>query len=173
MRSPAIDFLHPRRVSWLGWGLLALGSGMLAAALWLADRWSAEQAEYDAQVRAHEDAVQQATLAAQRPVVPTLEERRLQHVAAPLRQPWLPTLKLIESTAAPPVFLLALSIDPASGQLRLEGEAPEFEQVLAFAQSLDAEGLMGPARLRSHEQRSDPTGRPVVRFSVETRWSAP
>lgn len=171
MNAPTIDFLHPRR-SWLGWSLLVVGAAALAASLWLDQRWAAQRADSAAAARSREEAAQQAHRAALQPVVPSPDQRRLQRIASQLRQPWLPALRLIENVTEAPVFLLGLSIDPATGIVRVDGEAPNFDQALAYATLLDEQGLMGPAELRSHEQVTDPSGRAAVRFTIMTRWSA-
>lgn len=107
-----------------------------------------------------------------RPVPVSPDQRRLQHIAPQLRQPWLPVLRVVEGATRPPVYLLALAIDPASGNVRVEGEAPSFDKALEYAKALDEDGVLGPAELRSHEQMSEPSGRAAVRFSIVTRWSA-
>lgn len=170
MSAIRIDFLHPRRVPWLGLGLLLLGGVALAAALWVDHTWAKELAAREDAERARLEAVEQARREALRPAALSPDQLRLQRIAPALRQPWLPTLLLIENATEPPVYLLALSVDPASGVVQLEGEAPDFSRVLAYVKSLDEEGLLGPAQLRSHEQGADPT-RPTVRFKVATRWS--
>jgi hypothetical protein len=171
MTSATIDFLHPRRTPWLGGCLLALGAVALAFVLWADRQWNAERADHERARREREAVVQRAREAALRPVPPTAQELRLQQIAPQLRQPWLPVLHLIENVTEPPVYLLSLSVDPATGTVRLDGEAPGFAEALAYTHALDDEGLMGPARLRSHDTATDPTtGRPVVRFSIATRW---
>jgi hypothetical protein len=170
MSEPTIDFLHPRRSAWLGWTLLAVGVVTLAISLGLQHRWTAQRAAQAAADAARREAAERAQREASKPVPLTADERRFQHIAPQLRQPWLPTLRLIENVTEPPVYLLSLSVDPAAGSLRLEGEAPTFDQVLAYVQMLDAPGLLGPAELSSHELVTDPTGRTAVRFSIATRW---
>lgn len=171
--SAAIDFLRPRRVPWIGLGLLVLGVAALAISLGLSQRWAAQRADHEAAARLREEAALQALRAASKPPELSADQRRVQRVAPQLRQPWLPALRLIENATQAPVFLLGLAIDPASGVIRLDGEAPTFEQVVAYMSQLDEPGLMGPAELRSHEQALDPTGRSAVRFTIVTRWSAP
>ncbi|MGM9491331.1 hypothetical protein [Ideonella sp. YS5] len=173
MSAPTIDFLGRQRTAWLGWILLGAGLAALAASLWLGQRWTGQRAQRDAEVRSRQEAAEQAQRAALRPVALSPDERRLQHIAPRLRQPWLPALRLIENVTEPPVYLLALSVDPASGGLRIDGEAPTFEDALSYVRSLDEPGLLGPAALRSHEQATDPAGRSVVRFSILTRWASP
>ena len=171
MTGLAVDFLRPRRVPWSGWGLLLLGAISLGAALWFEGQWSQERLAFESARAQGEEAAQRAREAALRPVVSSAEELRQRHVAPLLRQPWLPTLRLIENVTEPPVFLLAMSVDPTSGTVRLDGEAPGFAQALAYSQALDDAALLGPAQLRSHDTVADPgSGRQVVHFSIVTRW---
>jgi hypothetical protein len=173
MTSATIDFLHPRRTSALGWWLLAVGVIALALSLWLDARWAGQRAEQRQAQQQREDVAARDRAAALQPVAPTPQDLRLRAIAPQLRQPWLPTLRLIENVTEAPVFLLAVSIDPGAGAVRLDGEAPGFTEALTYAHSLDDDALMGPARLRSHETTADPvTGAPVVRFSIFTSWVA-
>lgn len=170
MTAMTIDFLHPQRTPWLGWCLLVLGAGALIVAIWTEHQWSGQRAQHEAVQREREDAVRQARDAALRPVAPTMQERRFRQVAPQLRQPWLPTLRLIENVTEPPVYLLAMTVNPVTGELRLDGEAPGFAEALAYGRALDDEALMGPARLASHDTVANATGQQVVRFSIATRW---
>lgn len=172
MSAATIDFLRPPRAPGIGWLLLALGAAALATELWLDHRWAQQHAAYEATVREREERALEAQRAAQRPVPLTPDQRRLQRVAPQLRQPWLPTLRLIESVTEPPVYLLGLSIDPATGTAKLDAEALSFDYALSYLQLLNEDGLLGPAQLRSHEQSGDPAGQPSVRFTVVTQWSA-
>jgi hypothetical protein len=131
MSIATIDFLHPRHTPWLGWCLLAAGTISLLAALWFDGQWTRQRAERDAAIRAHDEAADQERRAALKPVLPTPDQRRLQHIAPQLRQPWLPVLRLIENVTEAPVFLLGLAIDPATGVVRLDGEAGSFDQAVA------------------------------------------
>jgi len=121
-------------------------------------------------VRAQEEAAERARREARRPIPLSPDQRRLQRIAPALRQPWLPTLRVIENATEPPVYLLSMAIDPAAGTVRLDAEAPSFDHALAYVQLLDEDGLLGPAQIYSHEQGNDPA-RPAVRFTVVTRWS--
>jgi len=170
MSAVRIDFLHPRRVSPVGVVLLALGVVALFLSLWMDRVWTAKRAEREEATHAQWDAAQRRRQEAERPVPLTPDQQRMRRIAPVLRQPWLPTLRLIESVTTPPVYLLSLSIDPATGAIQIEAEAPDFQSALAYVQSLDEEGLLGPAQLRSHETGNDPA-RPTVRFKVVTQWS--
>lgn len=169
--SPTIDFLASRTTSWTGWCLLALGVAAGGAALHFDRLWVRQRAQIEADVNARTAEAEQRSREAARPVPISPDQRRLQRIAPQLRQPWLPVLRIIEAATRPPVYLLALSVDPTSGTIRVEGEAPTFENVLEYAKELDHEGLLGPAELRSHEQLIDPTGHQAVRFTVVSRWS--
>ncbi len=170
MSANAIDFLHPRRVPVLGLTLLVLGACALVAAIGIDGRWRSERLAREAAERARAEAARSEREAAVRPVVPTAGELRLRQIAPRLRQPWLPTLRLIEKVTEPPVYLLALSVNPSTGEVDLEGEVPGFAQALEYMRSLDEEGVLGPARMRAHGTATDPSGRAVTRFSIVTRW---
>jgi hypothetical protein len=172
MSASTIDFLRPRRSSMLGWVLLALGTVALGTVLQVDRQWKRERVQQETAAAARTAETERRRRDAERPVSLSPDQRRLARVSPQLRQPWLPVLRLLEGTTRPPVYLVALAIDPAAGAVRVEGEAPSFEKALEYAQALDQEGLLGPAELRSHEQMIDPTGQPAVRFTIVTRWSS-
>lgn len=171
MSDSTIDFLKPDSTPTIGWLVLALGVGAVAAVMHFDRKWALERAEHEAAMSARLQAEEQRKRELARPAPVTPESRRFQRVVPQLRQPWLPVFRAIEGVTQPPVFLLAISIDPASGTVRLEGEAPTFAKALEYATALDHEGLLGPAELRSHEQSLDPAGRATVRFAIVTRWT--
>lgn len=166
-----IDFLRPVAVPRIGWILLALGGMALGAALWLDQQWASERIEVRrAQLAAV--AEQQAKMKPVRASAPTLEQRRARQVQAELQRPWLPVLRAVESAAVAPVYLLSLNVDPLTGQVKLEGEAPSFDHALAFVQVLDVGGALQPASLLSHAETPSPQGdKPWVKFSATTQWS--
>lgn len=171
MSAAFIDFRQPRRTPALGWGLLVLGCSVLAAALWWDRSWTTERTALEDAQRARDDAERQAREVANRPVPPTADELRLRALAPQLRQPWLPVLRVVEAVTEPPVFLLAFAVDPASGQIRIEGEASSFAEALTYAKALRNDDVLAPAQLRSHEAFTDPnTGRQAIRFSVTSQW---
>lgn len=173
MNARALDFLRPPSPPKVGWVLLAIGAAALAAALWCEQRWSFERAATE---RAEQErlAAQRASQTPVKPPEPTLAQRRWQQAQPELRRPWLPALRAIESATANPVFLLSLSIEPASGQIKIDAEAPSFDHALAYVQVLDVGGVLQPATILSHEQTADAaSGRSIVRFSASTRWVAP
>lgn len=172
MSRAAVDFLHPRRPSVLGWAVLLLGVASIFAAWHLRQSWSSERAELQTQLAAQQAAHQKLKLEAQRAAVPTASSRRLQRIQPLLRQPWLPTLRAIERVSDPPIYLYALAIEPVSGAVSVEGESPTFSDVLGYAAAIDLGGAAGPPEIRSHEQQTDPMGRSFVRFRLVGRWDS-
>lgn len=158
----------------LGVVLLALGVLMAVVTAvcdrqWAAEREQALQAQMrrDEAVRAH----QQAQPAV---VLPSADEKRLQHAEAERKRPWLEALRAIESATRDPVFLLAMNADVGSRSLRLDAEAPSFEHALSYVQVLPDGFGLASAQLLTHEMVTDAaSGRQVVRFSVSAQWSSP
>lgn len=172
MSGSTVDFLHAPRRPRIGWVLLALGSAALAMALWCEQRWASERAATEL---ADEQALaaQRALLALLPPPEPTLAQRRWQQAQGELRRPWLPALRAIEAATVNPVFLLSMTIEPSKGLIKLDAEAPSFDNALAYVQVLDIGGVLQPAVLVSHEQAADVAGgRGTVRFSALTHWVA-
>jgi hypothetical protein len=144
---------------------------MFIAALAINRHWATEREEADA--------LKQQAIAAQkvRPVPVRLPElsvagRRLQQVRAELSRPWLATLSAIESATVHPVYLLALSIEPASGVVSFEAEAPSFDRALSYVEALSASGALVQVSLVSHAQATaQPSDLPVVRFTATGQWN--
>jgi hypothetical protein len=172
MSTPTIDFARPQRVPALGWCLLAAGAGALAIAAWWHHRWDTERAAQEASLLEQETAQRLALEAAHKSRTPTVDERRWQRLTPQLQQRWLPVLRTIEGATESPVFLLALSIDPASGRVQLDGEAPSFDEALAYVQRLSGDGPLAGVHLASHEASTN-TGRASVHFTVLARWTPP
>ncbi|MBB2486998.1 hypothetical protein H5407_17350 [Mitsuaria sp. WAJ17] len=165
-----IDFVQRNSAPWAARLLLIAGGLSLAGALWLQHRWDAVRASQEERLLAQAQAAEASRKAVQAAQRPTPDQLRMRNVAPLLRQPWLPILRVIEHATEPPVYLLSLFIDPAAGTVRVEGEAGSFDQVLAYARTLDDDSVLGPARLGSHESITDAAGRTLVRFSITTPW---
>ncbi|MEY4564338.1 MAG: hypothetical protein RLZZ618_3615 [Pseudomonadota bacterium] len=172
MSLRAVDFLHPPSAPRLGWWLLAAGLISIALAVG-AERHSArEQAEASRVTqqavevrRAQERAARQAV-----PVSPT--DKRQRQAQAELARPWLPALRGIEAATSDPVYLVSLKFDRGIGQLRLEAEAPTFDEALAYLQRLGRNAPLSAVALTFHEETKDPaTGRSLVKFSAVATWS--
>jgi len=173
MSLQAVNFVHPPRQPRAGWVLLALGIVLLAGALWLNGRWADERAELERVQQAQTEALHARQLQSAKPVEPSAADRRLRKVQAELDRPWLKALGAVEVATKDPVYLLAMVFAKGSDGIRLDAEAPSFEEALAYAQRLQ-EGHRGlsSVSLVSHEQVVDASsGRNLVRFTVMAQWS--
>ena len=108
------------------------------------------------------------------PRAPAAATLRHRHVEEQTGVPWLATLRIVEALAADPVYLRSLSLDPKERVIRLEGEAGSYGDVLAFVRALDAEPMLRPALLSSHDTAGDGVPGPVsVRFQAVAKWNHP
>lgn len=171
MRSRPIDFLRAPRPPIVGWCLLLIGIAALASALMVHRQREIQRAELETAASQRDAAQRRLQEAALRPKVLSADDRRLQKIAAQLQQPWLPTLRAIEGATESPVFLLGLAIDPATGKIQLDAEAPSFDHALVYVQRLSEDGALPSAQMASHESIIDPSGRAAVRFTVVATWS--
>lgn len=172
MSSPAVDFLRPPHRPIVGWLLFVVGAGSVAASLWFAQRWATERATAEREQQQASEARRTATRP-RTPSAPTAVQLRERQAQALLRRPWMQALRAIESTATEPVYLISLSMDPGAGTVRLEAEAPSFDEAVAFVQALDRRGdPLQQVMLASHEQVNDAaTARGYVRFAATAQWS--
>lgn len=173
MRPRSIDFLRPHATNRVGAALLTLGAAALLISIELSQRWAAQRTHAEEMARTAEA----RRLAALRPPPapkPTVEQVRWQQTDPERRWPWLAALRAIESATAPPIYLLGLTVDPVTGFVKIEGEAPSFDHAQAYVQVLGDGQHLGQVVLASHEQTAEPgSGRPFVRFTATTRWIAP
>jgi hypothetical protein len=166
-----IDFSErPGGTPALGWALLIAGAASCAAAM----AWSARAgaAATAAQTRLDERRADLARASRPKPVAPpTLQSRRLAQAERDLAAPWLAALRGIENSAVEPVYLRSLTIEPSSGAIRVEAEAPRLEEALEFVRGLDGDPLMSPAALTSHQAGTDPIGgAQIVVFGASAKW---
>ena len=172
MNAHTIDFLRPNRTPGLGWLLLAAGVVAIAVAIRL-DQVQLEARTLHEQAiaqREHEDSIEHQRL--EIAMRPKPEGRRLAAAARETLLPWLPTLRSVEAATAPPVYVLDFTVDPAKGRIHIEGEAPDFEQAVAYVERLGQIGGVVQPRLSSHELVTDPAAaHPAVRFTVDTNWT--
>jgi len=171
-RKPVLDFLRSPGQPALGWLLLLLGVAAVAGVLAFNHHRQEIQAREDMKIEARAEAQRREREAALRPHVMSPEEKRLRHVLPALNQPWLPVMRSIESVTDSPVFLLGLSIDPSSGKLQIEAQAPDFDEAMGYVQRLAEVDLLKSVQIVSHDNVLDPWGRPSVKFNVTARWSA-
>lgn len=165
------------QASRLGWTLLVCGA--LAATYALARHHAALAARraYQTQVEriAQQEAARHRLELAHQPAPsrPYLEDKKWQRAAAELSRPWTSSLAAIEETATSPIYLTALRVDPVSGHIQIDAEAPHYEDILAYVLSLQKEVSLTEPQLISHESTQEPDGRASVKFSVQMQWAAP
>jgi hypothetical protein len=163
-----VDFLRQRRQPTIGWVLLMAGLAVAGAALWWQQSW-AERRDAALSLVSQRILAERSRVQALKPSQPTLAQQRWSAAQQELRRPWMATLRAVEAATVNPVYLMSLSIEPATGAVRLEAEAPSFDHALAYVQVLDEGGTLLPGVLVSHEQLKgvQPTR---IHFAVTTAW---
>lgn len=174
MKVSSIDFVRKPGQPTLGWISFGVGLALLfwsAQAVWLHQQHQ-QQAQHEARQKAmaKEEAEQRALASIPKPRPPYFNDQRWQRAARELAFPWVASLMAVEHSIKPPVYLLALRSTPESGQLGLDGEAPDLDAALAFVTKLQAEPQLQETALLTHEEMADSTGRVSVHFSVQTHW---
>lgn len=171
MTLAAIDFLRKSPQPWVGWVLLAFGIVALGSAMWIERQWAS--ARRDAlRLQQVSSAARQIKANPGPPPAATLAQRRSLQAQTELRRPWLPMLQAVESATADPVYLLSLNVEPATGLIKLEAEAPSFDDAVAYVQKLGESSALQPPELLSHAETPSPRAdRPLVKFSVAVHWN--
>ncbi len=90
-------------------------------------------------------------------------------VTAQLAAPWADLFAAVEAAARDDVALLALQADPASGGVRLSGEARNFAALMAYVRRLKAAPALRDVILTGHEVRQHDPQRPVS-FALSAKW---
>lgn len=174
MSLESVDFLRKPRTPALGVALLLVGLGVLSGALWLDHQARQERQALDlAQAQARAASAAEARHVVRAASAPSpVQERRLARARDMLDRPWLAALRAVEGAAAEPVVLMGLSVDPQSGRMRIDAEAPSLDHAIAYAQRLDLDGTLKPAQITSHEFISDSASpqRITLRFTVLAQW---
>lgn len=169
-----IDFVRSSRQPLLGWLLLIAGLVMLSLATWqyLENQQRQESTRLTSQreIQAQADEERLRLGALPPPALTYVNDKRWSRAARELALPWMNTLRALEQTAKPPVFLLGFKSDPANGRLQLDAEAPSFGAALDLVAGLQANPALAQTQISSHEEAPDPQGRPLTRFSVQTQW---
>jgi hypothetical protein len=163
------DFLRRPSAPRLGWVVLAVGMVAVVIAIGADQRG---QARREALEQARLQRIE-AERVRQRPAPvkpPTAADRRAAQAEHELRRPWLAAMRGVEAATVAPVFLVAMSIE-RGGLVKLEAEAPAFDEVLAYVDRLGRNDSLGGVTLVSHQQGTDPaTGGSLVRFAVSAEW---
>jgi hypothetical protein len=186
MKPSDVDFSKKPGPPLLGWCILLLGVLLLLSAWALKQHWSKQAITLQRQLSEteRETARQQAASSARATQLPA-EARRWAHWKTQQSLPWQEALQAVDAASSDPVYLLGLTWqggpDGSPGQLKLEAQAPGWNEALVFVdklqRSLDvaASTLFGGAQLSSQQQSQDAsTSEPVQRFvvTVPLRWTA-
>lgn len=169
-----IDFVRSPRQPMFGWLVLAFALAMLGLAGW---QYLALKHRQEALAKAHQQQIQllaeserQRLVALPPPMPAYVDDKRWHRAAHELALPWINTLRALEQATKPPIFLVGFKSDPASGRLQLDAEAPSLDAALDFVTALQAAPALSQTQILSHDESSDPQGRPLTRFSLQTRW---
>ena len=174
-----IDFSRPPGLPRAGWCLLLVGSLLLAGTWGLRLHWQerAEVAQRRLDQVGQEAARRQAEDLARKVPTPAAA-RRLAQLRHQQAWPWQAAFQVVDDAVAEPVYLLGLSLQPgaedsSAGALKLEAQAPTWNDALAFverlrqAQASLAPRALGEPQLNSQQQALDAgTNAPVMRFVV-------
>jgi hypothetical protein len=165
VRRVNLDYLAPpRRVPWLGLGILALS-------LVLGGQLAIMYREAQVELARLESA---ASLASpeRRPVRAIPRERlddetkSAEAVVRELTLPWAPLLRSLEEAAMRDVAILQLQPDAHLRVVKLTAEARTQEAMFAYLRRLAAAKNLGEAHLVSHQVQRDDPQRPI-QFSVQ------
>ena len=174
MLRQRLDFARPQpAVSMSGrlLGLLVLAASLALAAL-LAARYQSLGREIESVEtrmgqlsRAGNGA--QMRLASREAIVQ--EVRRVNQAAARLTIPWEDLFATIESATDKQVALLALQPNFQKRELKITGEAEDFDAIRRYMERLEEGETLAEARLLSHELVSRPNAN-LIRFELTATW---
>ena len=178
MKPGHVDFSKKPGSPLLGWCILLLGVVLLASAWALKRHWSEQAITLQRHLSQTErEAARQLAASRARAALPPAEARRWARWQTQQSLPWQEALQAVDAASGDPVYLLGLTwlggSDGSPGQLKLEAQAPSWNEALMFVgklqRSLDgaASPMFGGAQLSSQQQSQDAsTSEPVQRFVV-------
>lgn len=93
-------------------------------------------------------------------------------VIARLSVPWSALYRGLEDSADDSVSLLSVLPNVEKDEVRLSGEARNFEAVGGYLRRLNGNGAFADARLLGHQVRQGDAQKPIA-FSIVARWRRP
>jgi hypothetical protein len=99
------------------------------------------------------------------------EIRQANLVLAQLNLPWDALFREMEGAALEGITLLAIQPEPGAGQVRIAGEAKNYDTALAYVAKVESSDRFANVFLTSHQVRANAPQRPVV-FELLADWSA-
>ena len=171
MRRRHLDFVQPHaRRTWLGVVLLIAGAAATYGLLAQYYAQARESAELEERIEGAQRAVRRELprlrVAGGRALAQ--EVRAANAVIARINVPWDALFGELEAATGADVALLAIQPDPATGQVRIAGEARKLESVLGYIAKLEAREGLANVVLVSHELKDTPS-RPVA-FALAAEW---
>lgn len=169
-----VDFIRAKRQPIVGLGMFFIGVCLAAISgtRWIS--WSQLQARQAAnriaQIKQEQDLVRKRLASLPPPVPPYTEDKRWQLAAQELALPWVETLRALERTTAPPIFLVGFKPDSSSGRLQLEVESPDLDTALAYVKSLQRQPQLANTQMLTHEVSTSLAGSSLTRVVLQTQW---
>jgi Tfp pilus assembly protein PilN len=174
MRALHLDFLHPTgpRLQ-LGVALLALGVAAAVLVAWRFLALGSDLGELEARLadvkRLERRELPRMRLTAGDQKLLAQEVGRANAVLASLTLPWDAMFGELESAANANVGLLAIQPDASGRQVRLAGEARNFEELLAYVARLESTTGFANVLLATHELKPGGAERSVA-FTLTADW---
>lgn len=166
-----LDFLaSPKRASYLGAMLLALGAVFAGAAVMDDAERSAELDLLKSRLERTRAAYKRVSTA--KVATPGVEFKSLKQfndIARRLSLPWGGLLDALERADSKDVALLAIEPDAERGQLRLSGEARTMGALVDYINSLDGRAGIFDLRLVSQQTKLNDPQKPIE-FALEAQW---
>ena len=174
MRALHLDFLRPAGPR-LQVGVVLLALGVVAAILvaWRFFALGRDLDELEARLadvkRLERRELPRMRLTASDPKVLAQEVGRANAVLASLTLPWDAMFGELESAASANVGLLAIQPDGTGRQVRLAGEARNFQELLAYVARLESTAGFANVLLATHELKPGGAERAVA-FTLTADW---
>ncbi len=99
----------------------------------------------------------------------TLEVKNANEVLHHLSVPWDVLFKAVESSGGSKITLLSLEPDFEKKQVKISGEANNYETVMGYLTQLGQQDVFESVYLQNHDVRQDDPDRPV-RFTLLASW---
>jgi Tfp pilus assembly protein PilN len=151
-------------------GALMLGVAIVALALTgtYFYRLNTQIAAYESGVeRAKEKRAQRSTQRSSGELAQ--EVKNANDVLRRLSVPWEPLFQAVESSGDPNITLLAIEPDIEKQQVKISGEAKNYNALMKYITHLQGQPVFGSVYLQNHDVQQQDPDKPV-RFSLQAAW---
>ncbi len=166
MKALRLDFAPRRRVPFLAWMALLVGSVLAGDAL--LQVLSLNDEIRSAAQESTPGRPQRSTAARLDPAL-ARDLRSAEQVAQRLALPWDDLFRVVETATGERVALLAIEPDVQKRELAISGEAIDYFAVLTYVAKLSEPGQLTDVHLVRHETRQDDPRHPLV-FTIAASW---